>query len=84
MQCLLVVPTLLCVFVGVACLVLCGTHNALLASMVVIFSSNNIATSLCCYNVDRFIPIVVIMRYDYKLVLNTVVKKLFVVGTCKP
>jgi len=83
-QCLSVVPTLFCVFVGVAYLVLCGTDSAFLASMVVIFSSNNIATSLCCYSVDRFIPIVVIMRYDYKLVLNTVVKKLFVVGTCKP
>ncbi len=61
MQYLLVFPILLCVFCGVACLVLCGTKSALFVSIAVI-----------------------ILRYDYKLALNTVANKLFVVGTCKP
>jgi len=82
-QCLLVFLVLLCVFDGVACLVLCGTNNAFLASTIVISSSHNIITSLCC-SVDHFIPIVTILWYDYKLALNIVIKKLFVVSTCKP
>jgi hypothetical protein len=46
--------------------------------------SHNIVASLCCCNVDRFILAIAILRYKYKLALNTIVIKLFVVGTCKP
>jgi hypothetical protein len=84
LQCLLVFPTLFCVFFGAACLVLYGTNNTLLISAVVIPSSHNIATSSCCCNVDHFIPAVIIIRYDYKPTLNIVVRKLSMVGTCKP
>jgi len=83
-QFLSVFRVLLCVFVGTTCLVLCGTESAFFASQVVMPSSHNIAASLCCCNVDHFIPIVVILRYDYKPALNIIVKKLYVVGNCKP
>jgi hypothetical protein len=61
-----------------------STKSALLDSIVVMPSSHNIATSLCCYSVEIFIPIVIIIRYDYKFILDIVVKKLSVVSTCKP
>jgi protein-S-isoprenylcysteine O-methyltransferase Ste14 len=72
------------VFAGTACLIFYGTNNALLASTSVIPSSHKIVTSLCYCNVDHFIFVVTIMRYDYKPVLNILVKKLSVVGKCKP
>jgi hypothetical protein len=43
-------------------LLFCGIESALLASVVVMFSSHNIVASLCYYNVDCFIPIVTILR----------------------
>ncbi len=72
-----------CVFGGIACFVFC-TKSALLASVVVIPSSHNITTSLCCCSVDRFILVVATLRYECKLAINTIVKKLFVVDICKP
>ncbi len=84
MQCLSVFPVLLCVFVGVIYLVFNGTKSALLASIIIMSSSHNIFTFLCCCSVDRFILTVAIWRYDCKFNLNTLVKKLYVVGTCKP
>jgi len=83
-QHLLVFPILLYVFGGATCLVFYGIESALLASMVVMFFSHNITTSLCCYNVNLFILGIAILRYDCKPALKTIVKKLFVVGTCKP
>jgi hypothetical protein len=83
-QCLLVFLILLCVFVGITCLIFYGTNNALLAFAVIIFSSHNIATSLCCYSVDGFILAIAILRYDYTPILNTIVRKLSMVHTCKP
>jgi hypothetical protein len=65
-------------------LVFYGIDNALLVSTIVISSSHNIVASLCCSNVDHFILVVAILKYDYKLVLNTIVRKLYVVGTYKP
>jgi len=84
MQCLLVFRVLLCVFAGIAYLIFCGTKNALIASTVIIPSSHNISTSLCCCNVDYFIPVVASMKCDCKTALNIIVRKLYVVGTCKP
>ncbi len=87
MRYLSVFLVLLYVFSGVACLVICGTKNAFLASIIIISSSHNIIASLCCCSVnhvDHFIAAIAIMSYDYKLTLNTIVKKLFVVSTCKP
>ncbi len=84
MQCLSIFPIILCVFTSAACLTLSGTEYALLVSKVVMLSSHNVATSLCCYDVDHFIPVVVILRYDYKPTLNIIVRKLYVVGTSKP
>jgi hypothetical protein len=75
---------LLCVFASIVYLIFCGIDNALLTFVVVIPSSHNIAASLRCYNVDCFILAITILRYDCKLVLNTIVRKLYVVGTCKP
>jgi len=72
------------VFGGATCLVFCGTESALLTSTIVIPFSDNIVASLCCCNVDYFIHVVAILRYDCKPALNIMVKKLFVVGTCKP
>ncbi len=77
-------PILVCVYVGVAYLVFCGTKSALLASTTIMPSSHNIIASLCYCNVDRFILTIVIMRYDYNPALNTIVRKLYVVSTCKP
>ncbi len=71
-------------FSGVIYFVLCGINNALLVSTIVIPSSQNIVASLCCWSVDRFIFEVAILRYDCKLALNTIVKKLSMAGTCKP
>jgi hypothetical protein len=51
---------------------------------MVIPSSHNIAASLWCCSVGHFILIVAIPRYDYKPTLNIIVRKLFVVCTCKP
>jgi hypothetical protein len=82
-QYLLLFLILFCVFGGVTCLVLCGIENALLVLIVIMPSLGNIDAFLC-YSVDLFILAVAIIRYDYKLALNIVVKKLFVVGTCKP
>ncbi len=65
---------LLNVFGGAAYLVLCGTENAFLTPTIVIFSSHNIPTSLCCYSVDRFMLVVTILRYDYKSTLNIIIK----------
>jgi hypothetical protein len=39
---------------------------------------------LCSCSVNHFIPIVIILKYDYKLSLNTIIRKKFVVGICKP
>jgi hypothetical protein len=83
-QCLLVFLILFCVFVSIAYLIHYGIDNAFLTFVVVIPSSHNIIASLCCSNVNHFIPAIAILRYDYKHVLNTIVKKLFVVATCKP
>jgi len=71
-------------FFSIAYLILCGTDSAFLASVVVIPSSHNIATSLCYCSVDHFILAIKIVRYDCKPVLNTIVKKFLMVGTCKP
>jgi hypothetical protein len=83
-QCLLIFLVLLCVFTSVAYLVFGGTKSALLVYVAVMPSSHNISASLCCCNVDRFILEVAILRYDCELALNIVVKKLFMVNTCKP
>jgi hypothetical protein len=77
-------PCILCVFVGAACLVFYGTDNALLVSIVIIPFSHNITASLCYYNVDHFILAIIIMKYDCKLALNIVVRKLSMVDICKP
>ncbi len=74
---------LIYVFVSITCLILCGTNNTLLASVIVVPSSHNIVASLCC-NVDRFIPTIAILKYDYELALNIVVQKLYMVGNFKP
>ncbi len=72
------------VFGGIACFAFCGIKSAFLTLAIVMFFSHNIATYLCCCNVDCFILIVAILTYDCKPALNTVVNKLYVVGTCKP
>jgi len=83
-QCLLTFPIVLCVFAGTAYLIFYGTNSALLASTIIIFFSHNITASLRCYNVDHFILVVAILRYYYKIVLNAIIKKISMVGTCKP
>jgi len=83
-QYFLVFPILLCVIDGVACLVFYGTKSAFLASTVVMPSSHNIVASLRCCSVDHFILAVAILKYDYILALNIIIKKMYVVGTCKP
>ncbi len=45
-------------------------------------SSHNIVTSLCYSSVECFIFAIIILRYDCKPTLNTIVKKLFMGGTC--
>ncbi len=77
-------PCILCVFASTTYLIFCGIHNAILTSVEIIPSSHNIATSLCYCNVDCFIPEVAIMKYDYKPVLNAIIRKLYMVSTCKP
>ncbi len=62
----------------------CDVNSALLAFAVAMPSSHKIAASLCCCNVDHFILGVVILKYDYKPALNTIINKLSMVGTCKP
>jgi len=83
-QYLLIFPTLLCVFGGVAYIIFYGTKHAFLASVIIILFSYNIAASLCYYNVDCFMHVIVILRYDCKLALNIVVKKLSMVGIYNP
>ncbi len=78
----LVFLALLHVFGGIVCLVLCGTKNPFLASIVIILFSHNIVASLCYVN--HSIPTITILRYDYKLTLNIVFKKQSMVGTCEP
>jgi hypothetical protein len=83
-QYLWVFHVLFCVFGGATYLVFYGILSALLAAIIIIPSSHNITASLCNYIVDHFIPAIVILRYDCKLALNTIVKKLSMVGTYKP
>jgi hypothetical protein len=78
---------LLCItlyFGGATYLVLCGIENVFLPFAIIIISSHNIIASLCYCNVNCCIPMVTILRYDYKFALNIIIKKLFVVGICKP
>ncbi len=82
MQYLSIFHVLLCVFGGAIYLIFYGIESVLLASKIFIPSSHNIVTSLCCHSVERFIRVVAIMRYDYKITLNIIVNKLSVVGTC--
>ncbi len=70
--------------IGIIYLVIYGIDNALLVSTIVILSSHNIDDSICCYNVDSFIPTIVILKYDCKLALNIVVKNLSIVGIRYP
>jgi hypothetical protein len=56
-------------------LIFYGIESAFLAFEGIMFSSHNIAASLCCCSVDRFILAVAIARYDYNPVLNTIIKK---------
>jgi hypothetical protein len=83
-QCLAIFHILLCVFASVAYLVLCGIDSAFLAFVIVIHFSHNIVASLCFCNVNHFIPTIVILRYDYKPVLSRIIRKLFMIRTCKP
>jgi hypothetical protein len=66
---------LIYVFVGVVCLILCGTKSTLLDFVIIMPFSHNIVASLCCYNVDCFIPTFIILRYDYKPTINIVIRK---------
>jgi hypothetical protein len=75
---------LLSVFASAAYLVFCGTESALLASTIVMSSSHNITASLYYCSVDYFIPIIAILKYDFKRALNIVVRNLFMVGNSKP
>ncbi len=59
---MLVFHVLLCVFASTAYLIFYGTDNAFLVSIITIFFSHNIATSLCCCSVDYF------MFFSYLLV----------------
>jgi hypothetical protein len=60
------------------------TKSAFFAFAVVMHFSHHIDAFLCYYSVDLFIRAVAIMRYDCKLALNTIAKKLSMVGICKP
>jgi hypothetical protein len=64
------------------CSVVLEVHS--FASTIVMPSSHNITASLCYCSVNHFIFAIAIMRYDYKLVLNNIIKKKIVVGICKP
>jgi hypothetical protein len=77
-------PCIILCFVGATCLVLYGTESALLASIVVMPFSHNLVASLCCCSVNRFISTEAMLKYYYKPVLNTIVQKISMVGTCKP
>jgi len=88
-------PTICAMFISLSSITLCfyrcylfgtlfGIDNALLVSIVVMPFSHNIVASLFCCNVDCFILVVAILRYDYRLALNTIVRKLSMVGTCRP
>jgi hypothetical protein len=68
-QYLLVFLILLCGFGDVTRLVLCGTKNVLFVSIIIIPSSHNNIASLCCCSLDRFIPKIAILKYDYKFAL---------------
>jgi hypothetical protein len=83
-QCLSIFHVLFSVFIYVAYSIIYGTKDAFLVSIVVMFSSHNIVTSLCYCSVDFFILSIVILRHNFKHVLNTIVRKLFMVGICKP
>jgi hypothetical protein len=50
----------------------------------IVMLSHNIVASLWCCSVDCFILTVTIMRYDCKLALKIVIRKLFMVGIYKP
>jgi hypothetical protein len=84
MQYLSIFLLLLFIFANATYLVSYGIESALLASTIGMPSLHNIVTSLCYCSVDHFIPTVTILRYDYKPSLNTIIRKLFVVSTCKP
>jgi protein-S-isoprenylcysteine O-methyltransferase Ste14 len=84
MQNLSIFLVLFYVFGGVAYFVLCGTYSAFLASTVIVPSSHNIVASLCYWSVNHFILVVTILMYDYKPTLNIIVRKLFMIGICKP
>ncbi len=72
------------VFGGATCFVFCGIDSAFLALAIAIPSSHNITASSCSWSVNCFIPVVAILKYDCKLILNTIVRKLSMVGTCRP
>ncbi len=57
---------LLYAFGGVTCFIFCSIKSAFLVSIIVIPSSHNIIAFLCCCNVDHFIHVIAILRYDYK------------------
>ncbi len=63
---------------------LCGTYSAFFAYAIIIFFWHNIVASLWCWSVDRFIPIVTILMYEFELAVNTIIRKLFVVVIYKP
>jgi len=83
-QCLSVFPILLCVFTSTTCWTLYGIDSALLTFAIVIPSSHSITALLCYSSVDYFNLAIAILRYDCKLTISIIVKKLFMVGTYKP
>jgi hypothetical protein len=82
-HCLLIFPVLLCVFIVVACLMLYGIESALLAFIAVMSFHTTLSPPYVVVMLTVSIAIA-ILRYEYKLALNTIVIKLFVVGTCEP
>ncbi len=76
-------PSIILCFASATCLVHYGIESALLASVIVMLYSHNIVASLWCCSVDCFIPVVTMLKYACKPTLNTIVKNLHVVGTCK-
>jgi hypothetical protein len=83
-QCLSIFLILLNVFIDVTYLVLYGTKSALLVSIVVMISSHNIVAPLYYFRIDFFILAIAILRHNCKLTLNTIVRKLSMVGMYKP
>ncbi len=77
-------PCIILCFANVVSLVLCGTESALLVYVIIMPSSHNIATFLCCCNIDLLITKVTMMRYDCKHVLHIIVKTLSTVGAYNP